>query len=134
VEGMTQEQRRNCLDTFYRRREATFLRGLGSVTPLGGVKGERGSDAGDPGVKGEYDTKPIMTEELKRELSSGRDDWEVKKKDEAKDEDGKLGGDWRSAPVWKPTEPPIKTEVKAEPVGKGMAVFLSDGEDDDEEL
>lgn len=129
VEGMTQEQRRNCLDTFYKKR-AALLGDTGVGTPRSAVKSE-GSRAGSEAIA-------VKNEDSKAGVEAESDGWDFAPARPVKSEAG---------PTVKP-EPgdasggmSPKREVKAEPSGdvivkvesgKKTTVFLSDDDDDDE--
>lgn len=130
VESWTQEQRRNCLDTFYRSREAVVLEAAAGVEG----EGEEGCD-GDPKSEGEGafvkregegtfakgDGEGLVPkpegmnwdgdEPVKKERTPSP--VRVKKEEEPEE---------MPAPVW--PSPPVKIKTET--------IFLSDDDDDDE--
>jgi hypothetical protein len=106
VESWTQEQRRQCLDTFYRRREAKVeaerIAAEGASAEEEGVKLADPADAeGDPDTKFkvETDMKPDITAETSPEVKE-----EVKKETKDEVQDG----------VKEEIAAEVKAEVKAE--------------------
>ncbi|MBE3041201.1 hypothetical protein IMZ48_01155, partial [Candidatus Bathyarchaeota archaeon] len=140
VEGMTQAERRNCLDTFYKKR-AALLGDLGTGTP----KPEPGVEREASGPAGEGYTRVYGTSGPERVKDEVKD---TKVKVKAEDE----GWDFAPAVKSEKAEPGVKREIntggafagygiKAEfPAevkvkvegGKRTTVFLSDDDDDDE--
>ncbi|KAF4981607.1 hypothetical protein FZEAL_2619 [Fusarium zealandicum] len=127
VENWTQEARRNCLNTFYKRREATLIR-------EGLIKEEDTKQA----VKTEAKTENEVKEEVKGELK----DEDMERKPFVKDEDVKT--DDSKENLFLKTEA-VKTEtldtkdseekkfkMEIEGSSKRTSIFLSDDDDDDE--
>lgn len=107
VESWTQELRRNCLDSFYRRREAKLVDEE--------VKKDEDSDGSDPGS---LKSEPGIQSSRKGEAV----DEELLVKEEKPEE--KM-----------PTRTkPGNVRVKAEGSSKRASIFLSDDDDDDDEL
>ncbi|KAI1778111.1 P-loop containing nucleoside triphosphate hydrolase protein [Hypoxylon cercidicola] len=128
VESMTQEERRNCLETFYRKR-VEKLKHLGEAEEV------------DVGSKTESDTdNDIKTANVKTEDTTTHTVADVK--DDTKNEDTKLED-------LKPSTPAVKGEIRDVPSFSGgasikkegqsmkfprasMAIFLSDDDETDE--
>lgn len=139
VEGMTQEQRRNCLDTFYKKRAAALLGDAGDAgvrTPRSAVKSEE-LRARSEAIADGPGAERVKNEDSRARVKSEGDDLGFAPAVLVKSEAG---------PTVKP-EPvdtgavPSEREIKVEPSGdvimkvesgKKTTVFLSDDDDDDE--
>ena len=137
VESWTQEQRRNCLDTFYKSREAQLLEkelaGLKKEHKLEAKEEETGSATGMITIKEDEEEDKIVLAEL--------DDI----KDAVKNEEDGQGGKNDIKPdddIKDAIVPKIKseaTDIGGAALGTGQkkvitTIFLSDTEDDDDEL
>ncbi|SPN97373.1 related to DNA repair protein RAD26 [Cephalotrichum gorgonifer] len=138
VEGMTQEGRRNCLDTFYRRRAAALLGNSVSGTPR---PAEAPIKHEEPRAMSDVTTRistPSGARPVKDEKTEDGDEWDFTPaavvKSEKTGPDVKLHPDYtEEKPVGLGTkaESPDEVKVKVES-GAKVSVFLSD--DDDDEL
>lgn len=140
VEGMTQEQRRNCLDTFYKRR-AILLGKSEAETPGPGraaVKREGGTASNDAvNVYGANGARPGKSEDAEIKVKPEDDGWDftpapaiksVKAEASIKREPAGAGKILTGSAV--KAESPAEVKVKVE--GGKKTVFLSDDDDDDE--
>ncbi|KAJ4267730.1 hypothetical protein NW762_003845 [Fusarium torreyae] len=127
VESWTQEARRNCLDSFYKRREAKLIR-------EGIIKEEDVKDL----VKTDIDSKKGVRDEVKEE-TKGEVKEEVKptlkdedvKKDDTKDATLKAEIT-KTETVGTKNEEEKKVKMEVEGSSIRTSIFLSDDDDDDE--
>ncbi|KPM35049.1 Switch 2 [Neonectria ditissima] len=126
VENWTQEARRNCLDTFYKRREAKL------------ASEELIKDDNEEEVKGKVEIKAKDEDEvkwLKRELDVKDEEKMAKeevKGEEVKDEEAKSTILLKTEFATEANELDEKKVVKVEGSSKITSIFLSDDDDDDE--
>lgn len=126
VGSWTQEQRRNCLDAFYRRREARLLEMEGLVQVK---KDDEGDGDGTNLVKKEEGVLMVESEDI---------DVRAEEEADVKDERVRFGGprvkdeDTTPSSSWLGLKEVVKAEGKKE--DKGSSIFLYDDEDDDDEL
>ena len=139
VESWTQEARRNCLDTFYKRREAKMIR-----EGLVKVEKEESGAKDEPETKAESienDSKMEMKDEVKDEVKS-----EVKlefkregmkreasyKAEDTKKEDVKPKLELKSETLDLEGLLDEKKDIKMDGTSIKTSIFLSDDDDDDE--
>ncbi|KAK0385989.1 hypothetical protein NLU13_5704 [Sarocladium strictum] len=135
VEGWTQEQRRNCLDAFYKRRAAM----LAEATASG--EGDDKVIMKDEGREGHADTKVDSVEqdgedEEKKDVKLGMKEERTEKlKSEGHDGSGSDGKDTK-ADIKPETDVKPKVETKLFKLeggeSKRTSIFLSDDDEDDE--
>ncbi|KAL6857666.1 hypothetical protein ACO1O0_005108 [Amphichorda felina] len=111
VESWTQEERRNCLDTFYQKRESKLI---SEEVPKKNETSE--ADSKDEAVKREAENEPSR---LKSQVKKEEGDADVK--------DSTLKED----PALKDEQDEKKT-IKLEGISKRTSIFLSDDDEDDE--
>jgi hypothetical protein len=135
VEGWTQEQRRNCLDAFYKRRAAMLAREAAEETGDESTKQEEnasGLDDAKTSIKNdeEMDSKPVKYES-KEEVKGGLKE---EQKPDMKAEKGSHGEQMKDVKLEADIKP--KTEVKPLKLeggtSKRTSIFLSDDDEDDE--
>ncbi|KAL2204184.1 hypothetical protein CC79DRAFT_1336821 [Sarocladium strictum] len=134
VEGWTQEQRRNCLDAFYKRRAAMLAREAAEETGDESTKQEEnasGLDDAKMSIKKDEDMdgKPVKDEsmeEVKGEVKEERKDMKTERGSHDEEmKDAKLEAD-----VKPKTE--IKPLILEGGSSKRTSIFLSDDDEDDE--
>ncbi|KAK0708741.1 P-loop containing nucleoside triphosphate hydrolase protein [Apiosordaria backusii] len=115
VESWTQEQRRNCLDTFYRSREAKLLE-----KELAELKEDEARKQSSPSVSMEVDAVIEDAAQLKRVSTEGEIDNSVVNKDV---------GD-----TLPPPPRPVQIKMEQPETRRTSTIFLSDDDDEDDEL
>lgn len=136
VEGMTQEQRRNCLHTFYKRRAATLPNdsGAGTPKPDQAVKREASMAISEAAASG---TSSVKNEDAKARVKAEDEGWDFTPEPRPKPEKAEpevkrepIATKQRSADREIKREfPEVKVKVEG---SKRTTVFLSDDDDDDE--
>ncbi|KAJ4302286.1 hypothetical protein N0V88_002429 [Collariella sp. IMI 366227] len=136
VESWTQEQRRNCLDTFYRVREVkvleTELAELNKEEAAGGASTATETERKSQDSAGGANVKVVKAELIAEGTVTGRVAGA-----EPKSEEVVVKPERSASPVRLPLPVPTKVEtpaVKTESVGakRVSAIFLSDDDEDDE--
>ncbi|KAI1501899.1 P-loop containing nucleoside triphosphate hydrolase protein [Biscogniauxia marginata] len=128
VESMTQEQRRNCLDLFYKKRAEKLKNNLSGG---GGaeVKSDLDVKAPDPEVKEEKDVESPVASVLKKDDEVK--DEEVKMED-VKPSSPAIKRDPDSTPSSSEAEPIKSEEGSAKPGKQSISIWISDDEETDE--
>jgi SNF2 family DNA or RNA helicase len=139
VESWTQEQRRNCLDMFYRLREVKVLEGeLGRLRGAEGVKSEGvGRDGVGAVVKGEgedeVEGKSVVVKEEK--LAGGEMPSPLVKDEKMVDREMlsppvKIKLETVDSPA--SPSPPVRVKLEKAEAKRATTIFLSDDDEDDE--
>ena len=125
VEGWSQEERRNCLDSFYARRQAKVIKEEALKE-----QNDASTEADDSKVRMEVKQELVKSEPS--ELSSAKDNMKI---EDIKDQVAvKAEASFIKSEVKKEVKDEETKAIKWEGGNKRTSIFLSDDEDDEDEL